>query len=99
MNMEVVRDTRLERRIAAVLQLGSWLASCAIGVGLVLPSGARIVTAGIALFIALPIVRVAMMLFGFLRLGDFRIALVTALVLAIIILGFVAGMHMDVVAG
>jgi len=86
--MEVVRDTRLERRIAAVLQLGSWL-----------PSGARIVTAGIALFIALPIVRVAMMLFGFLRLGDFRIALVTALVLAIIILGFVAGMHMDVVAG
>jgi uncharacterized membrane protein len=98
-NTQIARDTKLERHLAILLQSGSWLASAVVATGLLLPSGTRVVTVGIALFIALPIVRVALMLFGFLRRGDYRIAVITALVLAIIILGFVFGMRTNVVAG
>ena len=81
----------LERRVAFVLGAGTWLASGVIAVGLALPSGAPIVNAGVALLIALPVVRVVLMLVEFLRRRDYRIASISAAVLAVILLGIVLG--------
>lgn len=89
---EGARDTKLERRLAIVLRVGTWSASAVVGAGLVL-SSTNVVTAGIGLFIALPIVCVALMLLWFLRRRDYRIALVAALVLTVIAVAFVAGMR------
>jgi uncharacterized membrane protein len=93
------RDTKLERWLALVLHYGTWLASSVVAVGLILPSGTRIVTTGIALFIALPVVRVSVMLLGFLRRRDLRLGAVAAVVLAIIALGFLVGMRTNTVHG
>jgi Protein of unknown function (DUF1634) len=92
---------RLEGLLAGVLQWGSWAASAAIGVGCVLAlvgphvatplPGVRVVTLGIALFILLPVVRVALMLIVFLRERDYRLGAVAALVLAIMFVGFALG--------
>ena len=89
----------LHRRVAVVLQVGTWLASAVIAVGLVLPSGAPVVTTGIALFIALPIIRVTVMLVEFFRRRDYRIATMAALVLIIIILGIALSVRMKVTGG
>jgi uncharacterized membrane protein len=96
---------RLEESLAALLRYGSWLASAAIALGfavmlidsrfgtrslLILPN-MRIVAMGIALFILLPSLRVLLMLFVFIREGDFRLAAIAGLVLASILLGIVLG--------
>ena len=92
-------DMDMERLLAVLLRYGAWLASLAIGVGLVLafagstPAGLRIVTIGIGLFILLPSLRVLLMLAVFMRQRDYRFGLIAALVLAIIVLGLVVGMH------
>jgi uncharacterized membrane protein len=86
-----VRPGVLERRVALVLGAGTWLASAVIGAGMVLPAGTTIVNAGVALFIALPVVRVLVMLVEFLRRRDYRIAIIAAAVLAVIVLGIVLG--------
>jgi uncharacterized membrane protein len=94
---------RLETLVAALLRYGTWLASAAIGLGLLLaligarlaPAGPallpamRISTMGIALFIALPILRVVLMFLVFLRESDFRLALTAGLVLTIILVSIV----------
>jgi len=54
----------------------------------------RIITAGIALLIALPVLRVVLMVIVFFRARDFRFSAIAMLVLAIILLGSVLGMHM-----
>jgi uncharacterized membrane protein len=74
----------LERLVAALLRYGTWLASAAIGAGLVL-ANRRIATLGIVLFIVLPMLRVALMLVVFVRERDARLALAAGLVLAIIL--------------
>jgi uncharacterized membrane protein len=89
----------LERRVAVVLQAGTWLASLVIAVGLVVPSGAHVVMLGVALFIALPILRGLLMLIAFFRAGDWRIAGVAALVLAVIGLAIALTMHTGGAAG
>ena len=91
--------------MAALLRYGSWLASAAIALGftltlidsrfgtrslLILPN-MRIVASGIALFILLPSLRVLLMLFVFIREGDFRLAAIAGLVLASILFGIVLG--------
>ena len=69
-----MKPIRIESLLAGVLNVGTWLASIVIAAGLVLslfyqrtPSltGAQIVSAGIALFILLPILRVILMLIFF----------------------------------
>jgi len=50
----------------------------------------RIVTAGIALLIALPILRVILMLIVFVRERELRFSVIALLVLAIILCGFCA---------
>lgn len=89
----------LDRRVAVLLRVGTWLASAVIALGLVLPSGARVVTTGIALFIALPIVRVAVLLVEFVRRRDHGIATIAALVLLVIVLGIALSVRMKVAAG
>ena len=80
----------LERRLAALLQGGTWLACAVIAAGMA-AGLARLVVAGIGLVIALPVVRVAAMLGASARARDWRLAAVAALVLAIIAAAAVAG--------
>lgn len=97
-------NSKMERLLAGLLYYGSWLASAAIGVGLVLAlTGARfgthalpgmqIATIGIALFILLPSLRVALMLVVFWAQRDYRLAMIALLVLTIILLGFLLGIR------
>jgi uncharacterized membrane protein len=51
----------------------------------------RIITAGIALLIALPVLRVLLMLIVFVRQRDFRLSAIAMLVLVIIVAGSVLG--------
>jgi uncharacterized membrane protein len=87
------RHRAFERRMAVALEGGTWAACAAILVGLVWPGGHRMVTAGIALFIALPVLRVAWMLVEFVRVRDFRMGAIAALVLAVIGLAIVLNLR------
>ena len=101
------RTGRLEESLAVLLCYGSWLASAAVGLGFalalcdsrfgtrnlaILPN-MRIAAIGIVLFILLPTLRVLLMLFVYIREGDFRLAATAGLVLAIILLGIVLGLR------
>ncbi|MEO5655971.1 MAG: DUF1634 domain-containing protein [Nitrosospira sp.] len=98
-------DERHEQIIAALLWYGTWLASAVIAAGMALGalpqfedslgfglSGYDIVKAGVALFILLPVARVALMLAIFLRERDYVYAMISALVLAIIGTGILIGL-------
>lgn len=99
------RQPIMERLLAGVLNYGTWLASAVIGVGLTLawlgsrasppnlatPPAMPVVTAGIAMLILLPVLRVALMLIVFVRQRDYRFGAIAALVLAIIFAGCVLG--------
>jgi uncharacterized membrane protein len=100
----------LARRLAALLKYGTWVASLTIAVGFVLtlsaaptgghrvalPAGMPIVTAGIALFILLPVLHLILTLGMFLRQRDYRFSAITVLVLLIVAAGCVVGAHMSV---
>ena len=103
MSTDLARRPELDQLLAKVLLRGTWLGSSIIALGLALPmtgwSGAssaricaKITTAGIALLIALPLLRVLLMLIGFIRERDVRFSAIAMLVLAIILLGSVLGM-------
>lgn len=94
---------RSEQIIAALLWYGTWLASAVIAAGIVLGllshieqslglRGYDVVKAGVALFILLPIARVALMLAIFLRERDYVYTVISAFVLAIIAAGIVVGL-------
>ncbi len=112
MNHATPRPAQLEWLLAGTLHLGTWLASAAIGLGLALAlldsrisaprlailRDMRIATIGIALLILLPVVRVIVMLIVYLRQRDYRLSIISLLVLTIILLGFavgLAGRHSD----
>jgi len=87
------RHPELERLLAHLLDKGTWLASAVIGVGLLLAgagsAGMSLVRVGVALFIALPIVRVLAMMVVFWRERDYRFGTIALLVLLIIGVGAV----------
>ncbi|MBO1114221.1 DUF1634 domain-containing protein [Bordetella petrii] len=90
---------RHEQRIAMLLHYGTWFASALIGIGLLAqwlwqtpPAGLAAVQAGIAMFIALPVLRVALMLALFLRERDRLYSGLALAVLAIIGAGLAAGL-------
>ncbi|HXB73263.1 MAG TPA: DUF1634 domain-containing protein [Candidatus Acidoferrales bacterium] len=99
------RAGRLEELLAAFLRYGSWSALAVIGLGYVLAlisshrptrnlaalPNMRLVSAGIVLFILLPILRVLLMFLVFVRERDFRFAFISGMVLAIILLGIFLG--------
>lgn len=91
---------RREQIIAGLLWYGTWIASTIIAVGMIVGelqklagspvfdlSGYDVVKAGVALFILLPIARVALMLTIFLQERDYVYVLISALVLLIIAAG------------
>ena len=102
MSAESAPPSRLEPRLAGLLQYGTWLASAMIGLGLALSAGGwspgaglssmDLVAAGIGCFVVLPVLRVMVMLVGFARARDPRLAVVAAVVLVILFLGFALGM-------
>ncbi|SHL97398.1 Protein of unknown function [Nitrosospira sp. Nsp11] len=96
---------RHEQIIAALLWYGTWLASAVIAAGMALSAlqqleglpgfglgGYDLVKAGVALFILLPVARVALMLAIFLRERDYAYMVISALVLAIIGAGILIGL-------
>jgi uncharacterized membrane protein len=95
----VAKGPRLESLLAGLLRYGTWLASGVIGLGLVMPlielPGKPVVASGVALFIALPALRVVLMLAVFIRERDHRLVAVTAVVLITILAGFVIGMSVS----
>jgi uncharacterized membrane protein len=87
---------QLEQVLGRLLYYGTVLASAVIAAGLLLApasgaTGVRIATAGIALFILLPVVRVAAMLIFFLRARDYPFSAIAALVLLIIFFSYLVG--------
>lgn len=96
---------RLEHWLASLLHYGTWIATGIIAIGLALAlagmrvqtgahpasAGMSIVTAGIALFILLPIMRLILMLGVFLHQRDYRFSAIAALVLAIVAAGLLVG--------
>jgi uncharacterized membrane protein len=93
-----------ERLIAGLLSYGTWVASALIAGGLVLGvqhsiaktlllglTSFAVMKAGIALFILLPTARVVLMLIIFLGERDYVYVAASALVLAIIGAGILAG--------
>ena len=86
----------MEKALGAMLLYGTCLASLVIALGLVIAilsgaAGMRIAAVGIALFIVLPIARVAAMLFFFLVSRDYRFSGIAALVLVIILFSYLVG--------
>ena len=94
------RHPELESLLAQVLDKGTWLASAAIAVGLLLAGagslGMTLVRLGIALFIGLPILRVLVMMIVFWRDRDYRFALIALFVLLIIGVGVVCATYFGV---
>lgn len=96
---------RLEQWLASLLYYGTWIAASTIAVGLAMASsaawthtgvvspatGMRIMSAGIALFILLPIMRLILMLGVFVHQRDYRFGAIAALVLAIVAAGLLVG--------
>jgi uncharacterized membrane protein len=96
LNADAALSDQLETLLGTLLHCGTLAASGIIAVGLALslassPLGMSVATAGIALFILLPALRVAVMLIFFLRARDYRYGAIAALVLLIISIGFFVG--------
>ncbi len=102
MSTDLAGRPELNQLLAKVLHRGTWLGWSVIALGMALPMAGwwgvspammctRIVTAGIALLIALPVLRVFLMLVVFVRERDFLFSAIAMLVLVIILLGSVLG--------
>jgi uncharacterized membrane protein len=87
---------QLEYILGMMLHYGTALASVVIALGLALSlelgaAGWRVATAGIVLFILLPVARVGAMLCFFVRRGDYKFGSIAALVMSIMLLSFFLG--------
>jgi uncharacterized membrane protein len=96
MTREAVKAPQVELLLAALLRYGTWLASGVTGLGLAMSlvgvGGSHVVAAGVALFIALPVLRVLVMLGTFLLNRDYRLVVVATVVLMTILAGLVIGL-------
>ena len=99
MSKEAVKAPQPELLLAGLLRYGTWLASGVTGLGLAMSlvgvKGAPMVAAGVALFIALPILRVLVMLGAFLLHQAYRLVLVATVVLITILAGLVIGLSLS----
>ena len=100
MSSTKIKPAPLESLLARLLNVGTCAASVVIGVGLVLSlfkeqaalgTAAQLLTAGIGLFILLPILRVILMFTIYLKNRDYRFAVAAAVVLLIIFAGCAIG--------
>ena len=96
MSKETVTAPQPELLLAGSLRYGTWLASGVTGLGLALSlvgvEGARVVAAGVAFLIALPVLRVLVMLGAFILNQDHRLVIVATAVLMTILAGLVIGL-------
>jgi uncharacterized membrane protein len=91
-------SSSLEDRLGSLLGKGTWLGCAAIAVGLAVQLfderaalGNGLISAGIGIIIALPILRVAAMLEYFARRKEARFAVVCAVVLVVVAVGVLLG--------
>jgi uncharacterized membrane protein len=94
MSTEKENFDRRDQIIAALLWYGTWCASALIAMGMIFGCNSC-VKAGVALFIFLPVARVALMLTIFLRERDYVYTLIAALVLSIIVIGIVIQLRLE----
>ena len=99
MRREAVKAPQPEWLLAGLLRYATGLASGVTGLGLAMPlvgfEGANVVAAGVALFIALPVLRVLVMLGAFIHNQDYRLVIVAAVVLMTILAGLVIGLSLS----
>ena len=95
---EAVKAPQPELLLAGLLCYGTWLAFGVTGLGLAMSlvgaEGAPVVAAGVALFIALPVLRVLVMLGAFIHNQDYRLVIVAAVVLITMLAGFMIGLSL-----
>ena len=99
MSTEIVKALQAELLLAGLLRYGTWLASGVTGLGLAMSlvgvEGTAVVAVGVALFIALPVLRVLVMLGAFIVDQDYRLVLVATVVLITILAGLVIGLSLS----
>jgi uncharacterized membrane protein len=99
MSTEIVKPPQAELLLAGLLRYGTWLASGVTGLGLAVSlagvEGTAVVAVGVALFIALPVLRVLVMLGAFIVDQDYRLVLVATVVLITILAGLVIGLSLS----
>jgi uncharacterized membrane protein len=99
MSTETVKAFQPEWLLTGLLRYGTWLASGVTGLGLAMSlagvEGPHVVAVGVALFIALPVLRVLVMLGVFIVERDYRFVLVATLVLISILAGLVLGLSLS----
>ncbi|CEG09144.1 putative membrane protein [Afipia felis] len=105
MTENLAKHALLERRISKLLEWGTWIGCAIVSVGITMglfaavefqPVSVRLVSIGIAIFIAMPILGVAVMTLTFIRDEDTVFAIISFLVLLIIGLGAAIGvLHVD----
>ncbi len=99
MSNEAVKAPQPEMLLAGLLRYGTWLAFGVTGLGLAMSlagvEGTPVVAAGVALFIALPVLRVLVMLGAFILDRDYRLVIVAAVVLMTILAGLVIGLSLS----
>ena len=99
MSREAVKDSQPELLLAGLLRYGTWLASGVTGLGLAMSlagvEGTAVVAVGVVLFIALPVLRVLVMLGVFIVDQDYRFVLVATVVLISILAGLVLGLSLS----
>jgi uncharacterized membrane protein len=99
MRREAVKAPQPEWLLAGLLRYGTGLAAGVTALGLAMPlvgfEGAPVVAAGVALFIALPVLRVLVMLGAFIFDQDYRFAILATVVLITILTGLVIGLSLS----
>lgn len=96
MKAEAALSLELEQLLGKLLRYGTFVASAVIALGMAIfpiarAAGTRAATAGIVLFILLPVLRIGAMLVFFLRTRDYRFGAIAALVMLIIFTSFLVG--------
>jgi uncharacterized membrane protein len=91
------QDVAADRVLSLTLKFGAYTAFALILAGLMLqlvvPWGAKVAAAGLVVLLATPVLRIIVACLQFLREHDFRYALVSFGVLAIVVLAYVLGLQ------
>ncbi len=91
------QDVAADRVLSLTLKFGAYTAFALIVAGLMLqlavPWGAKVAAAGLLVLLATPVLRIIVACLQFLRERDFKYALVSVGVLAIVVLAYVLGIQ------
>jgi uncharacterized membrane protein len=91
------QDVAADRVLSMTLKFGAYTAFALIVVGLILQFavswGIKVTAAGLLVLLATPVLRIIVACLQFLRERDFKYALVSLGVLAVVVLAYVLGIH------